>query len=60
MILAVLTVIYPIPRIGIVEKPNQESDRAGNMDKGVGPIDPSHCEMILHEEPLNIQLPEYA
>lgn len=59
-ILATLTFIYPIPRICVVEKPNQESDRAGNMDKGVGSIDPSHYELILHEESLNIQLPEYA
>lgn len=48
----------PVTRYGVVEKPDQESDGARNVNEGVQPIDVSHQGWVCHEESLDRQLPE--
>lgn len=55
-----LALVKLVPCICVVKQPDQKRNRARNVDKGVCTIDPSHDELVLHEEALNGQFPEYV
>lgn len=55
-----LVLIGAVSRVCVVEEPNQEGDRTRDMYEGVCPVDPSHDKLVLHEELLYGQLPEYV